>query len=157
MSYRTAIFLLVALFFTIREVNACSVVLSPKKIIEVTKIRGESNPNLKYLEAIGWLFYKGEEDLTIYSSKKNIIATYKRGILCTYNVGNSTCASKSGSYFDLSIYNPIFSSKKSFYIFMKFGNSEPIKYQFKRTFVKYKEEYDEQRYLAAFWGCPSDE
>jgi hypothetical protein len=120
-------------------------------------MKGESNSHLKYLEAIGWLFYEGEEDLTIYSNKKNVLATYKRGILCTYKKSVSTCASKSGSYFDLSPYNPIFSSKKAFYIFMQFGNSEPIKYQFKRTFVKYKKEYDEQRYLAGFWGCPSDE
>ena len=157
MSYRVASILVTILFFTTSEVNACSIALLPKKVIEITKMKGVSNPDLKYLEAIGWLYYEGEKDLTIYSSKKNIVATFKRGILCTYTKGASVCEQKTGMYFDLSSDNPNFASKKTFNLLLQVENAEPIKYQFKRVLVKYKEKYDGQRFLRSIQGCPDDE
>lgn len=142
------------LLFKPLSLMACSPVVIREHYTHIIKMNGKKNQKIEYLEGIGWIRYKGEEDFTILDGERNVIATITKASLCIIRAdGKKACALNSNGYIDIVRLNEYFVKNKTFKTYLKIGNEEPNKYVFKKIKSRDNEFYQSQRMLAAVKSC----
>lgn len=143
-----------ALFFQPIDLYACLPFVNKDRYIDIIKMTGEPNQNIEYLEAIGWLKYKGSEEFFVLNEEKIIIASVIDGSLCvTQKDGKNTCRPAKDRYLDVMALNSYFRENKKFKTYFKIGSGKPIKYIFKKTRSKNNNEYQSQIVRASLQDC----
>lgn len=132
----------------------CVPIVVKEKHTEIIKMTGKANPDIKYLEATGWLSYTGPEAFSVLSKDKKLIATIANGQLCTFKEDvRQSCSSATNNYVDIKRLNSYFEKKHTYSIYIKIADNKPKKYVFKKVNKRDTDKYRGQRMLASVKDC----